>query len=254
LIDIHSHILSEIDDGAKDMETTINMLKLAERFNTTAIIATPHYYQGYFENAYDEVANKVDILKSEIKNYGINIEIYTGQEILLDSHTVELFKSGIIRGLNGSRYILLELPMDRYSVKLIEIIYELRLLGVMPIIAHPERYYYIQNDMGIINDFIEEGCLFQINAGSITGIFGKLVEKTSRKLIENGVCNFIASDAHTVNRRCPGLEEALRIVEQIDNSVSIEVQINGELLLKNENIKNINNKISIKKSFFGFLK
>jgi len=254
LIDIHSHILPGIDDGAKDLETSIKMLEIAERTKTEGIFAAPHYYQGYFEVAYEDVVKNIDALQSELYSKAINVEIYPGQEVFLDKFTVELCKTGTIKGLNESRYLLLELPMENYSKSFIDTIYELRILGVRPIIAHPERYGYIMDDVNTINQFIEEGCLFQINSGSITGNFGKSVERTARTLIENGVCDFIASDAHTANRRCPGLKEAMKIVGKINNSVAVEVQINGELLLRNENIKQRNNKITVKKSFFDFLK
>lgn len=254
MIDIHSHVLPGIDDGAKDLQTSVKMLKIAERTKTKVIFATPHYYQGYYQVAYEDVVKSTQTLKSELCSKDINVEIYPGQEVFLDKSTVELYNRGIIKGLNESRYLLLELPMENYSKSFIDTIYELRLLGARPIIAHPERYGYILDDISIINQFVEEGCLFQINTGSITGNFGKSVERTARRLIENGVCNFIASDAHTANRRCPGLVEAMNIVSRINNSVAVEVQINGELLLSNENIKQKNNMISVKKSFFNFLK
>jgi len=254
MIDIHSHILPGLDDGAKDLETSICMLKKAVNSNTSAIVATPHYYTNYFETNHENVIKEVEKLKNEIKNHKIEIEIYSGQEVFIDNHTVELFKRGIIKGLCDTNYMLVELPMENYSDKLKDIIYELRLLGVRPIIAHPERYGYIMDNICIINNFIEEGCLFQINTGSIIGIFGRTVEKTARKLIENGLCNFIASDAHTVNRRCTGLSDAIEIVKKINNSVAVDVQLNGQLLLMNERIIQKNNKLTPKKSFFNFLK
>ena len=254
LIDIHSHILPGIDDGAKDLETSIRMLEMAENDNTKIMFATPHYYHGHYEATYDEVVKNIQILQYKLKNKVINVEIYPGQEVFLDKFTVELYKSGIIKGLNDSNYLLLELPMENYSKSFIDIIYELRLLGARPIIAHPERYSYILDNIYTINEFIQEGCLVQLNSGSIIGNFGKSVERTAKKLIENGVCNFIASDAHTANRRCPGLVEAMKIVGKINNSVAVEVQINAELLLQNENIKRDSNIIKVKRNFFDFLK
>jgi len=254
MVDIHSHILPGVDDGSIDMDTTINMLENAERCGTKAIIATPHYYRGYFATEYEEVVRLVDNLREDIGSRGMKIDVYPGQEVFLGKHTLEMYKSGIIRGLNASRYLLVEMPMQDYDKSFLDIVYELRLLGAVPVIAHPERYMYIMDNLSIINPFVEEGCLFQVNTGSITGIFGKPVQKTARALIENGLCNFVASDAHTNHRRCTGLCDAFDTVRKISIAAADNAQSNAELLLMDRDIKNSNSKISVKKSFFSFLR
>lgn len=256
MIDIHSHIIPGLDDGSKDLETSIKMIERAIKCNTRAIVATPHYYRGYFETPFDIVAEEVEMLKREIKKRGINIDLYPGQEVFLDKYTVQMYKNGQVKGNNGSRYLLIELPMGKYSESYIESIYEMKLMGAVPVIAHPERYRYIINNVNNINPFIEEGCLFQINTGSITGLFGKEVQKTAQALIENGICSFVASDAHSANvdGRCTGLEHAMKLVEKINKSVAKDSLINGELMLRDENIIRNYHKISVKKSFFNFLK
>jgi protein-tyrosine phosphatase len=254
MVDIHSHILPGIDDGSGDIDTTIKMLENAERCGTKAIIATPHYYRGYFENEYEDVARLVELLKSYTSSRGINMDIYPGQEVFLDKHTVGMYKKGYIKGLNDSRYLLVEMPMQEYEVSLLEIVYELRLLGAVPVIAHPERYTYIMDDVNKINPFINEGCLFQINTGSIIGIFGKSVQKTARVLIENGLCNFVASDAHTNHKRCTGLCDAIEIVKRINGAAADNAVRNSELVLMDGDIKSGNSIVSVKKSIFSFLK
>lgn len=254
MVDIHSHILPGLDDGSGDMDTTIKMLENAERCGTKAIIATPHYYRGYFENEYEEVVRLVELLKGDMASRGMNLDIYPGQEVFLDKHTVEMYKKGCIRGLNGSRYLLVELPMQDYEASFLEIVYELRLLGAVPVIAHPERYTYIMDDRAVINSFVEEGCLFQINTGSITGIFGKSVQKTARVLIENGLCNFVASDAHSNHKRCTGLCDAFDIVRRISGTAADNAVRNSELVLMDGDIRSGNSRISVKKSIFSFLK
>ncbi len=214
MVDIHCHILPGLDDGPADMDTSLKMLEHAASCGTTAIIATPHYYRGFFENGFDEVVRNLELLKTAAAASCMDIAIYPGQEVFLDGRTVEMYKQGVIKGLNGSRYLLAELPMHDYSSSFLDIIYELRLLGAVPVIAHPERYDYIMQDISRLNPFIDEGCLFQINTGSIQGIFGKAVQKASKALIEAGLCNFLASDAHTNGRRNTGLQEALEIVKQ----------------------------------------
>jgi protein-tyrosine phosphatase len=254
MVDIHSHILPGIDDGSADRLTTMAMLENAERCGTKAIIATPHYYRGYFENEYEEVSRLVELLKADTASRGMNIDIYPGQEVFLDKHTVEMYKNGCIRGLNGSRYLLVEMPMQDYEVSLLDIVYELRLLGAVPVIAHPERYTYIIDNAKVINSFVEEGCLFQINTGSIMGIFGKPVQKTAKVLIENGLCNFVASDAHTNHKRCTGLSNAFEIVRRISGTAADNAARNAGLVLMDGDIESGNSRISVKKSIFSFLK
>lgn len=254
MIDIHSHILPGLDDGSTDMDTTLRMLRNAESCGTKSIIATPHYYRGFFETDYENVANLVEDLKNDIRSEGVCIDIYPGQEVFLDKHTSEMYKRGIISGLNGSRYLLVEMPMQDYSESFLDIVYELRLLGAVPVIAHPERYLHIIGDVNRINPFIEEGCLFQINSGSITGVFGKPVQKTAKLLVVNGLCNFIASDAHTNGKRCTGLLDAFDIVKRISQDAAAAAELNAEQVLVNGNIDAGNNKISARKSIFSFLR
>ncbi|MHC1724387.1 MAG: tyrosine-protein phosphatase [Aminipila sp.] len=254
MVDIHSHILPGLDDGSVDLDTTIRMLQNAERCGTKAIIATPHYYRGYFENEYEDVVKLVEFLKGDMADRGMNMDIYPGQEVFLDKHTALMYKKGCIRGLNGSRYLLVEMPMQDYDASLLDVVYELRLLGAVPVLAHPERYTYIIDKVEVINSFVEEGCLFQINTGSITGIFGKPVQKAAKVLIENGLCNFVASDAHTNHKRCTGLSDAFEIVRRISGAAADNAIRNSELVLMNGDIECGNSRIHVKKSIFSFFK
>lgn len=252
MIDIHCHILPGIDDGAKDIATSIEMLRTAEMDGIEKIIATPHYRTSYFENNFDAVKMEVGKLNEVIKNQKINVEILPGQEIFLDTHTVELYKSGKIKGLNATRYMLFELPFDELPHYTFDVLYELRILGIVPILAHPERYEYIIKSPGKINEFIEEKCLFQINSHSINGVFGRAVKKTSELLLKNRICDFIASDAHTVGNRCPEIKKALDKIQQFDEELRENVQGNVTKLINDELIQQNAGKVKGKKSIFNF--
>ncbi|MBZ9625194.1 exopolysaccharide biosynthesis protein [Clostridium sp. FP2] len=254
MIDIHSHILPGIDDGSKDMEMSIKMLKLAEEKGTKTIVATPHYISGIYENHYEQVFKLHQELKLEAKSRGIKVEILLGQEVMLDKHSLKLCKEEKLRGINGTSYMLIEFPMDKLPRDALELIYELRLLNIQPIIAHPERYEYIYESPININDFIEEGCIFQINAGSLQGLFGKKIQNCARLLVKEGLVNFIASDAHSLNRRCPGLIEGFREAKAIDREIEKKVSRNLELLLLDKAIEMNMEKIKKKKSIFQFFK
>lgn len=254
MIDLHSHILPGIDDGAKDMEMTLNMLKIAAKDGTKKIVATPHFYRGYYLNIYEEVVNLVKQVNDKAKENNLDIEIYPGQEIFINRQVIEDYKEGIIKGIADTRYMLIELPMDKMPKETFDILYELRIQGVVPVIAHPERYVYIIEKPHKINEFIKEGCLFQINSGSIKGIFGKKIQKTAEILINHRVCNFIASDAHTTRTRAPIIKEALSRVNGIDEQLYRDIISNGQKLLDDGHISSEAEKIKEKRSIFGFLK
>ena len=254
MIDIHSHILPGIDDGPKDMEMSIKMLKLAEEKGTKTMIATPHYIKSIYENHYDEVFALHQELKLAALAAGIKVEILLGQEVMLDKYSLELCKEKKLRGINGTSYLLIEFPMDKLPKDALDLIYELRLLDIKPIIAHPERYEYIYEEPVMMNDFIEEGCVFQINTGSLQGLFGKKVQNCAKLLVREGLANFIASDAHSINRRCPGIIEGIREATVIDREIEKKLSGNLELLFLNKTIEINGQKIKKKKSIFQLFK
>lgn len=254
MIDIHNHIIPGVDDGSRDIETSIKMLKMAEEDGINTIAATPHYIRGRYETPYDEVLKKVTQLQSEARDRGLDIEIIPGQEVYVDNNTISDYKNKNIGCINKTKYMLIELPMDRMPDDALDIIYELRLLNITPILSHPERYEYIINNISTINEFANEGCLFQINTGSITGIFGKKVQKTAEKLIKHRMCNFIASDSHSTNRRCPGFKDALEIIQKEDSDFLNILNINIDNLVNNKDIKSEFQTIKDSKSIFNIFR
>lgn len=253
MIDIHCHIIPGIDDGAKNLDTSIEMLRIAEKDGIKKIIATPHFYRGRYENHYCDIKEKVLELNKEAKLRGINVEIFPGQEIFLDKYTIDYYKKGIIKGLNDSKYLLVETDMLKMPRDTLDIIYELKLLGAKPIIAHPERYEYIIENLTELNKFIEEGCALQLNAGSFLGIFGKKVKKTAEKIIKNGVGDFIASDAHSTGIRKPNLSNAYEIIEKLNFRKSEQLRENSINMHEKKEIMCRNCKIREKKRFFDIL-
>lgn len=237
MLDIHNHILPGIDDGSKNMETTIEMLKIAKNDGIEKIIATPHFYKFNYENNYSDVVNLIKEIRKSALEEDIDIEILPGQEVYLDEFTLELYKRREIGTLNYSKYMLVELQPSKLESHILDIIYELRVEGIIPIIAHPERYLFLHNNLENLNGFIKEGCLFQINAGSIAGIYGKKLKKIAEKLINNNICDFIATDAHSTGMRKPVLKEIL--IESMKNykCLNTSIEKNCNLLLNNENVE-----------------
>ncbi|WP_370774196.1 tyrosine-protein phosphatase [Clostridium sp.] len=235
MVDIHSHIINGIDDGSKSIEMTINMLKKSEESGTTDIIATPHFMRGRFEVEYKEVIEKVEELKKIVKENNIDINIYAGQEVYYSKNLLEYYNDKIIGTINNTKYMLIELPMLDFDIdEVINTIYELQIRGIVPIIAHPERYKQFIKKPSMINSLIKEGMLFQMNTGSIVGDFGKDVKKTAAKYLEHNVYSFIGSDAHRDRGRDTDISEALNILELPQKKEFIN---NGKVMLQNGDVE-----------------
>ena len=248
MIDIHSHIINEIDDGSKSIEMTINMLKKAQKSGTTDIIATPHFMSGRFGVEYKDVIKKVEELKKISKENNIDINIYAGQEVYYSKSILEYYNDKIIGTINNTKYMLIEFPILEFNIdEIINTVYELQIRGIVPIIAHPERYKLFIKKPSMINELIKEGMLFQMNAGSITGAFGKDVKKTATKYLEHNVYSFIGSDAHRDRGRDTDMGEALNILETPQKNTFIN---NGKLMLENEDV-NFNGILVKEKKFLG---
>ena len=235
MVDIHSHIINEIDDGSKSIDMTINMLKKSEQSGTTDIIATPHFMRGRFEVEYKDVVKKVEELKKIVKENNIDINIYAGQEVYYSRKLIEYYNDKIIGTINNTKYMLIELPMLEFNIyEVINTIYELQIRGIVPIIAHPERYKQFIKKPSMINSLIKEGMLFQMNTGSIVGDFGKDVKKTAAKYLEHNVYSFIGSDAHRDRGRDTDISEALNILELPQKKEFIN---NGKVMLQNGDVE-----------------
>lgn len=256
MVDVHSHIIWDIDDGAKSKDMTMNMLEIAIENGTRKIIATPHFYTGVWEHSHNEVDNKVKEIKKIIEENSMNIDIYSGQEVYYSEKIVNYYNRGLIRTINNSRYMLIELPINMFDVlKVIDNLYEIQLKGIVPIIAHPERYNVFINKPKIINKFIESGFLFQLNSGSLEGLFGKNVKKTANIFLENKIYSLIGSDAHRDKKRDTNLSRGISIIEK-RNREYINIFINnGESVIDNREIMiDVNNIVKMKKWIFGKVK
>jgi len=253
MIDIHSHILPAIDDGSKNIRMTLDMLKNAEEDGTTEIVATPHFCKGYEETPYEEVKKLVAKFNALVKNEGIKININYGQEVYYSENMIEDYKSGLIGCINDSRYLLFELPMRAFEKETFDILYELQVMDIVPILAHPERYKPIIDKPSYINKFTREGILFQMNSGSVAGAFGKNVKKTANILLEHGIYNFIGSDAHNSSNRSTGITDGIDLSRNKNKIYKDLFHVSAEKMLKNREVEFLGGKIKEKKCllFFG---
>lgn len=201
MTDIHSHILFDVDDGCSTLKESIELLKKMHDIGFNDIILTPHYIDGSEYNSNNiEKISKFKELKEEIQKEKLDINIYLGNEIFINNNIYELIKNKNIYTLNNSNYILVELPFHNQIVNLEDIIYELKIKGITPIIAHPERYTYFQKNYKEVDRLKEEGFLFQANYSSILGYYGKEAQKLLKYMLKKRYIDYLGTDIHKISK------------------------------------------------------
>lgn len=250
MIDFHSHVVYDVDDGAKTLENSIDMIKEAKNAGFTDIILTPHYMENYFEKDSKQIKQKIEIIQEELEKQNVKINLYQGNEIYISSDIIENIKNDLCVTLNNSKYVLFELPMNNMPHNLEEVIYLILSDKKIPVIAHPERYEYIQKNPNILIDLIDEGVLLQANYGSIIGQFGKNAKKTLEKLLRNNMIHFFGTDVHRKESLYTKMEEIIKELKKILPEHRIEelTTLNPKLVIENKKIE-INYPTRIKESF-----
>lgn len=203
IIDLHTHILPGIDDGADSMETALQMLKNAEASHVVALAATPHCnIPGWVDNHYDDkLLQHLRNLRIAALNAGIDIKILSGMEVRANENLLPLLQAGKLLPLNGGRYLLTEFAPDVTLSYCLEILQTIRDQGMIPLVAHPERYGTIWQNPDAVNDWLDMGCHIQITGGSVLGKFGRDAYHTADYLLRHNMAACIASDAHGLQYR-----------------------------------------------------
>ena len=193
--DLHSHLIPGIDDGSKDMEDTINMLKEFIGLGFKKVITTPHVMSDFYKNTPEIILGGLKDVRDEIKKQGLEIEIEAAAEYYLDYHLEELIKAKNILTF-GENHVLFELSFSNEPQRIKEIIFEFQTNGYRPIMAHFERYPYYFNQWQTIEDYRNRGCLIQLNINSLSGQYGPGVKKMAEEMINRGYVDVIGSDCH----------------------------------------------------------
>lgn len=214
MIDIHCHILPGLDDGSPHLEESLAMARIAVQDGIRNIIATPHVMTGVYPNRKDRIIQAVADFNQVLETEGLPLHILPGAECHLETNIAERLSRGELVTLNNTgKYLLIELPSTLIPGYAARAFYDIQMLGVTPIIAHPERNAAIMEDPMILEQFAVQGVLSQVTSHSISGIFGKTIQKAAIKLIQGGFVQLIASDAHSSHRRSPVLSQALARTE-----------------------------------------
>lgn len=214
LIDIHSHILPGVDDGADSLAMSVRMLKIAADDGISKIVLTPHNKPGHRHIHFSKIASKVEELREMMSEENIEIELYMGSELYYRSGLSEEIENDMSATLAGSRYVLLEFtPLEGFDY-IRNGCYSLLMGGYYPILAHVERYQNVRTQKHGIDELIEMGCYIQVNAGSIMGKNGAKAKRTVKKLLKRQQVHFIATDAHDLKRRAPQLSDCADYIKK----------------------------------------
>ena len=211
MIDIHNHILPNMDDGASSWDISLKMCQEASDDGIKIIVATPHTLNGVYENNPQDIEEKVKILNQKLKENNISLQILPGSEVHLRDDIIEKIKNQEILTLNKSNYILLEFPHTQIPLHIEEILFQIQIMGITPILSHVERNLEFQRKPNLLTNLIQKGALAQLTAASLCGSFGSKIRKFARELLANHLIYCIASDAHSdsTKGRNPILSKAL---------------------------------------------
>jgi protein-tyrosine phosphatase len=235
MIDIHCHILPGLDDGVRDLDESLNMAMLAVNEGISKIIATPHHANGVYDNFPSSVIPVLQALNEVLQEREIPLVILPGQEIRVHRELIDGVQRRECLTLNEGRYILIELPSSHVPKTTEDLIYELQVEGLRPIIAHPERNREIADNPDVLFALIQEGALSQVTAHSINGHFGAKVKKLALELCRRNLAHVVASDAHHPKLRPFGLREAMEVVAaEIGEDTRREYLRNAECVVNNE--------------------
>ena len=209
MIDIHTHILPGIDDGARDLGDTLAMAEIAVKNGVTDMIATPHFNlpRGFENYVDDEYWRVFQLAQEAIDEEGIGLKLYPGMEVYTIEEVPQLVKEGKLMTLNKSRYLLMEFDFGGDPNFADRMLRRTTAEGIVPVIAHIERYHFVQAIPGIAEEWKDRGYVIQCNKGSFQGRFGRAEEQLAYYLMDRQLVDVIASDTHRPYRRTPNLWE-----------------------------------------------
>lgn len=246
MIDIHSHTIPNIDDGSKSFEESYIMFNEAKNAGFTDIICTSHYMENYYETNTIERAAWVKAMNKILADNNVGVKLHIGAEIYISQNMLGLIKNKKVCTLANSKYVLFELPMNSTINYLDDVVFELQSAGLVPIIAHPERYLCVQKDPNMVVKLVEKGVLFQANYGSVIGLYGTSAKNTLKKLLQADAIHFLGTDVHRQNTIYINMEQILVELNKIVEEDKLEMltTLNAEKILNNEDIQiEIPNKI-----------
>lgn len=205
MIDLHCHILYGLDDGASDLNVSLEMARMLVDDGVEAVACTPHILPGLYHNDSHDIRAAVDLLRLALIRRDIRLDVVSGSDAHMTPDFVAKLKSGRILSLADSRYVLVEPPQHVAPARLEQFFFEILVAGYVPILTHPERLTWINSRYATIQRLARAGVWMQITAGSLIGTFGSSARYWAERMLDEGYVHILASDAHDTKRRPPDL-------------------------------------------------
>jgi protein-tyrosine phosphatase len=212
-IDIHSHLLPGIDDGARTFEDTLRLTQALQGFGVSQFITTPHIIQYVWDNTHDQILSKKETTVLELEKNKITIPFSAAAEYLMDDQFVQLFQSHELLTLKDN-YVLVEMSYINAPIQLYSILFDLQVAGYIPVLAHPERYLFYHKNFSEYEKLKRAGCLFQLNLLSVVGYYGAEITKIAEQLLAKGMYTYVGSDVHHDNH-IASFEQKVRIKDLV---------------------------------------
>ncbi len=194
-IDIHSHLLPGIDDGAKTFDDTLRLTRALQKIGVSEFITTPHIIQHVWDNTHEQIIENQSITVSALEKNTITVPFHAAAEYLMDDQFVQLFQSRNLLTLKDN-YVLVEMSYINPPIQLYTILFDLQVAGYIPVLAHPERYLFYHNNFNEYHKLKRAGCLFQLNLLAVVGYYGAGIAKVAEELLQKGMYSYVGSDVH----------------------------------------------------------
>ncbi len=213
MIDLHSHILPGVDDGAPDLDVALEMARMAVADGIQVMACTPHFMPGMYDNQAPDIRQRVAQFQSFLNQAGIPLQVVVGCDAHIRPDFLDRLRGNHILRLNDSRYVLFEPPHNIAPQRLDDLLFNISVAGFVPILTHPERLKWIEQNFDLVERLFQQGVWMQITAGSLTGRFGSRPQYWGQKMLSEGMVHILATDAHNLKSRPPILSEAYRLAE-----------------------------------------
>ncbi len=195
-VDMHSHLIPGIDDGAPDMATSIELIKGLKQLGYKKLITTPHVLWDVYPNTASQIIGGLALLRKEVEEQGLDIALHAGAEYFIDEHFEDLLKKKLPLLPISGNMVLVEFSMITAPMDLQQMLFEMQIQGYQPVIAHPERYIYLANRKEFFDELKNCGYLFQLNLLSLIGHYGRSVQELAEYLCKKDYYNLAGTDVH----------------------------------------------------------
>lgn len=227
MIDLHCHILPGIDDGSKSLEMSLAMARIAVDDGITLMACTPHIYPGLYLNNAVGIAAARDALQGSLDQHDIPLKLTTGADVHLVPGLLEGLRAGTVPCLHNTRYLLLEPSHHVAPPRFAESVFQLVAAGYVPVITHPERLTWVEDNFQVFVDLTRQGAWMQVTAGALTGLFGPRAKYWGERFLGDGLTHILATDAHSSGRRVPVMSEARVIAERLLGREEAQLLVEG---------------------------